>query len=112
WTDEELLQKILKNAETLRPLLIGKTAPDLLMQDRENRKLRLHDIEAPYVVMFFWDPDCGHCKKSIPALKEFYQEFHPKGVEVFAICTSLQDEVPKCWNAVDERGMGEWVNVV
>ncbi len=112
WTDSAQLNKILKNAETLRPLLIGKTAPDLLMLDRENHPIRLHSIDAPYTVLFFWDPDCGHCKKAIPDLVRFYQEYKPRGIEVFSVCTSLQDEAKKCWEAIDERNMGEWVNVV
>lgn len=112
WTDEETLQKILKNAETLRPLLIGRTAPDLLMYNRDNQAVRLHDVDAAYVVMFFWDPECGHCKKSIPDIKLFYETYHPKGIEIFAVCTSLQDEVAKCWETVDERGMGDWLHVV
>jgi thiol-disulfide isomerase/thioredoxin len=111
WTEEDVLNKILKNAETLKPLLIGKVAPDLLVYDRENRPVRLHGIEAPYTVLFFWDPDCGHCKKSLPKVHEFYEMYHPKGVELFAVCTCLKDEVSKCWDAVDEREMGDWINV-
>jgi thiol-disulfide isomerase/thioredoxin len=112
WTDSVQLNKILKNAETLKPLLIGKIAPDLLMLDRQNQPIRLHNVEAPYTVLFFWAPDCGHCKKAIPDVVKFYQEYQSRGVAIFSVCTSLQDKVKDCWEAVDERDMGEWVNVV
>jgi hypothetical protein len=111
WTEEDVLNKILKNAETIKPLLIGKIAPDLLVYDRENHPTRLHSVEARYTVLFFWDPDCGHCKKSLPMVVDFYDQYHDKGVELFAVCTCLKDEVGKCWEAIDERNMGAWVNV-
>ncbi len=112
WTDSVQLNKIIKNAETLEPLLIGKTAPDLLMQTKDKIPIRLHQVNSPYTVLFFWDPDCGHCKKSMPTVIEFYKNYKPKGVEIFSVCTRIQDDVPKCWESIDEQGMGEWINVV
>lgn len=111
WTEEEQLNKIIRNAQTLSPLLIGKTAPDLRMQDRDQKPVRLHDVDAVYTVLFFWDPDCGHCKKSMPKLVEFYEQYRPRGVEIFAVCTRLQDDVPKCWESIDQHHMGQWINV-
>ena len=51
---------------------------------RHKGVVNLHKIEAPFTVLFFWDPDCGHCKKSMPKMLEFYDDFKDKGVEVFA----------------------------
>lgn len=112
WVDEEQKAKICKNANTLIPILIGKTAPDLLMQKEDGTKLKLHDVDAKYTVMFFWDPDCGHCKKSMPDVLEFYDKYAPKGVEIFAICTKVTKDVPSCWKTIKERKMGSWINVV
>jgi thiol-disulfide isomerase/thioredoxin len=113
WTEEEQLNKIIKNAETLKPLLIGKPAPDLLMTTKDNTPVRLYSLTAPYTILFFWDPDCGHCKKSMPDIIQFYREYKPRGVEIFAVCSKLQDDVPKCWEYIDEHeGMVEWINVV
>ncbi len=111
WTDKDVLDKLIKTAETLKPLLIGKTAPDLLMVDRDNHPVRLSEVDSPYTILFFWDPDCGHCKKAIPVVKDFYKTYQTKGVAIFAVCTCLQDEVKKCWDAIDDRGMGDWINV-
>lgn len=112
WTGEEQLTKIIKNAMTLKPILIGKKAPDLLMQRRDGSELRLYDVDSEYTVMFFWDPECSHCKKSIPQVIEFYDQFKDRGVSIFAVCTSLRDEVNGCWEAIDERNMTPFINVV
>ena len=110
WTDEDQLAKIIKNANTLKPILIGEIAPDLKLQGREKEEITVHGIKSDYTVLFFWDPECGHCKKSIPILVEFYQEYHNKGIEVLAICTKLNQAADKCWDVVDERGMDIWRN--
>ena len=112
WTDEEQLGKIIENARKLEPILIGKIAPDIRLQDQQDRSVTLHGVDAPYTVLYFWAPDCGHCKKSIPELVEFYRAYRDKGVEVLAVCTKLRDEVGDCWEAVDDRGMDIWVNAV
>jgi len=112
WTEQEQLEKIVDNANRLRPLLIGKTAPDLEMERRDGSKISLSEVEAPYTVLYFWRYDCGHCKKSTPILAEFYQKFKDRGVKIFASCAKLRDEVPECWDYIDENGIGEWIHVV
>ncbi len=113
WTEEEQLQKIIDNANTLRPLLIGKIAPDITMQTRDGRQIALHQVDAPYTVLFIWDPECGHCKKSMPDMIAFYKQFKDRGVEVFAVCTKFYNELEKCWDFIDEHeDMDLWMNVV
>jgi thiol-disulfide isomerase/thioredoxin len=131
WTEEEQLQKIIDNAKTLKPILIGKTAPDLHMQlldlegtilakENENEYKRfktkgfvpLHEVRAPYIVLVFWAPDCGHCKKSMPKLGEFYQEFNDKGVEVDAVCSKTYKDMPACAEFLKERNLTGWINAV
>ncbi|MEM1217165.1 MAG: redoxin domain-containing protein, partial [Bacteroidota bacterium] len=112
WTEEEQLTKIIDNANRLRPLLIGRTAPDVQMQRQDGSKISLHEVESPYTVLYFWRYDCGHCKKSTPHLKEFYDKYKDRGVKIFAGCAKLRDEVPECWDYIEENEIGEWIHVV
>ncbi|MEZ5030059.1 MAG: DUF5106 domain-containing protein [Saprospiraceae bacterium] len=112
WVDEEQLSKMTKNAASLRPILIGEIAPDIMMQRRDGSKIALHEIKSPYTVLMFWAPDCGHCQKSMPKVVEFYNKFKDKGVELFSVCTKVTDKVPDCWKMVDEKEMDIWINVV
>ena len=111
WVEEEQLNKMTKNANTLRPILIGKIAPDLKMRKEDKSFLSLHEVDSKYTVLFFWDPECGHCKKSIPKIVEFYETYKSKGVEIFSICTTLGDKAGDCWKTVKEKNMGQWINV-
>ena len=112
WTGEDQLKKIVQTAERLEPLLIGKIAPDITLQNQAGEAVRLHAIESEYVVLYFWAPDCGHCKKSLPHLVDFYNAYKDKGVEVLAVCTKLKDEVASCWETIEERGLDVWINAV
>lgn len=112
WTEEEQLEKIVDNANRLRPLLIGRTAPDIIMERQDGSKIALSDVESPYTVLYFWRYDCGHCKKSTPIMKEFFDKFKDHGVKIFAGCAKLRDEIPECWEYIDENEIGEWIHVV
>lgn len=112
WSDEESLKKIIENSDALKPLLIGKTAPNIVMQKRDGSKIALHDVDAKYTVLYFWRYDCSHCKKSAPDMKAFYEKFKDKDVELFAVCAKYTDEVQGCWDYIDENEIGDWLHTV
>lgn len=112
WVQQEQLDKIVENANTLRPILIGKIAPDIQMEDKSGKKYNLHDLNSPYTVLFIWDPDCGHCKKSMPDMLEFYRNFKDRGVEIMAVCGKFYNDLDKCWEFIEEKDMNIWLNVV
>jgi len=105
WADEETLAKILDEADKLRPVLLGKLAPDVTLFTQEGEPVRIHDIESPYTVLIFWAPDCGHCKNSMPKVVEFNEKFKDKGVAIVAICTKHTDKLPDCWDFIKEKNM-------
>jgi thiol-disulfide isomerase/thioredoxin len=86
WVKSEELEKICDNAARLKPILIGKIAPNITVKDRNNQPHSLWDVDADYTVLFFWDPECGHCKKAAPFMVDFARQFKDKGVKVFAEC--------------------------
>jgi hypothetical protein len=112
WAEEESLAKMLERATALRPLLIGKVAPDIRMQRRDGTPVSLHEVDAEYTILYFWRYDCGHCKKSTPFMKAFWEQYKDKDVKIFSVCTKHTDEVADCWKYVDDNELGEWVQVV
>ncbi|MEM6396201.1 MAG: redoxin domain-containing protein [Bacteroidota bacterium] len=112
WTQEEQLAKFLDNAKRLRPLLVGKIAPDIKMQKRDGSTISLHEVESPYTILYFWRYDCGHCKESTPFMKEFYEKWKDRGVELFAVCAKTADEVGECWEYIDEHDIGDWLHTI
>lgn len=112
WTEADQLKKIIDNANILRPILIGKIAPDIKLQKRDGTPFSLHEVDSEYTILYFWRHDCGHCKKSTPVMKDFYEKFKDKGVKIVAVCAKFTDEVPKCWEYIDENHLDNWIQAV
>jgi len=111
WVQDENLEKIVKEATKLKPILVGKKAPELKMTDKDGKLISLHGLDAEFTVLIFWAPDCGHCKKAMPDVDKFAANFKSKGVEVYAVCSKLGD-VQECWDMIDNKKMVNMVNVV
>lgn len=107
WASEEYLSDLKKRIERLRPSLIGKKATELLMSSFSGNYVSLYDIEAEFTIVYFWEPDCGHCKESTPLLKEYYDRNKSSGVEVFAVCT--RDEKEKWEQYIVDNSL-TWIN--
>ncbi|RLD19496.1 MAG: hypothetical protein DRI71_11715, partial [Bacteroidetes bacterium] len=88
WADPEVIKKLQSRAASIRPNFIGNAAPAFTLQDTLGTDYRLYDIQARYTVLYFYDPDCGHCKTATPELYEAYPDLKTKDVEVLAICTT------------------------
>lgn len=111
WVDEESLSKIVTEANKIRPTLIGKIAKDITVYRKDKTPISLSDIDSKYLILYFWAPDCGHCKKATPHVIDFYQKNKDSlDIEILAVCTKHRDKEPDCWDAVDEKGMDIWIN--
>ena len=110
WVDEENLAKMKENANNLRPILIGKTFPNITVYKENEEPLMIHNVESDYTMVMFWAFDCGHCKKSMPSVVEFYNEYKDKGLKIVSICTKGGDKVGKCFEFVEEKGMEGFIN--
>ncbi len=88
WMSKTTLDNITKRAMKLKPILIGKEAPPMIMQDTSLQLQSLYAVNAKYTVVLFWDYECGHCKTEVPKMVEFYHKKKTElGLEVFAVCT-------------------------
>ncbi len=107
WASQEYISDLAKRVDRLRPNLIGQKATELVMSSFTGFYVSLYDIKAEFTIVYFWEPDCGHCKEATPILKAFYDENKSKGVEVFAVCTQTDRE--KWENYIAEHGLS-WIN--
>lgn len=94
WMKEEQTKKICERARKLRNITIGKLAPPLILPDTtEKNWINSHTLDVDYTVLYFWDPNCGHCKKSTPKLQRLYEEkWKGRSVGVYAIGKAAGDD--------------------
>jgi peroxiredoxin len=113
WTEKDQLDKIIYNAKKLEPILIGKKAPDIEVLTLNGTNSRLYDFEAKSTILFFWDPECNHCKKSVATLVDIEKKLRSKGLRVFTVCTAITPAaVTKTKDFVSSYGMESFHNTV
>ncbi|PWJ57216.1 peroxiredoxin [Dyadobacter jejuensis] len=91
-------KRIAEKVRSMERLLVNKPFPTLELSQPDGKLIKANDLPANYSVLFFYAPTCGHCKESAPKLKEFYDSYKEKGVQVIAIAT--------------ERNKEEWTNFI
>ncbi|MAJ98659.1 MAG: TlpA family protein disulfide reductase [Flavobacteriales bacterium TMED288] len=110
WIDDVKLTNIIDKAMRLNPNLIGKKAPFLKLKNENNEYKDLHKITSDYTVLSFYDPDCGHCKKEIPKIKNVTDGFSKKVVQVYAVCTEFDSTIWKQF--IKKNQLDKWINVI
>ena len=86
WMEDEDLQKLIDRAEAISPTLLGQRAPGFTMEDTKGQQRNLYNIKGKYTILYFWDYDCGHCKKVTPKVAELYNtKYHDKDVALVAV---------------------------
>lgn len=136
WLDTTEIMRTRSNAESFLPTLCNLFAPELRMYDstlqrkidkivdevkdedkRANdlgfllsreKTVNLYDINAKYTILVFWDPDCGHCKKEMPIIRDFYDTVKKYNVEVYAV--GVEQETQRWIDYIRDNKMN-WINV-
>ncbi|MCS6916762.1 MAG: TlpA disulfide reductase family protein [Chitinophagales bacterium] len=101
WLDEENRQKLADLAAWMPGTLTGDRARDANLQDRYGRPVRLDTLFRRYTLLIFWDPECHHCRKELPILRELADPYLPKGLRIVTVCMAKGPRLPECWAFVD-----------
>jgi thiol-disulfide isomerase/thioredoxin len=107
WVTKDFKDKLRKQVTLMRPNLIGKKGHDLVMDSFRGVYVSLYDIEKEFTVLYFWEPDCGHCKVATPKLKAWYDKAKNDDIEVFAVCTTGEKEK---WSKYIQENNITWIN--
>ncbi|MCK5822106.1 MAG: DUF5106 domain-containing protein [Bacteroidales bacterium] len=109
WIDDDNLKHIANRVKDLKPLLIGRSAPLLKgLMTPEGQPVNPFELGNKWTVLYFWEPDCGHCKTSTPELHKDYDYLKSVGAEIFAINT--RHDIPS-WNAFIAEHELSWINL-
>lgn len=108
WKDSYVFDRIQAKVTDALPLLNGNKMPTLILQDKDGDWHSVQDPQGKYTIVVFWDPDCKHCQKEIPILKDYYNRVHASGVDVFAVDIATDKEI---WTKFLEDNQLNWTNV-
>lgn len=108
WASKKLLDDIKKFADNIRPNIVGKIAPNLILESDHGEYIALNQLRNKYTIIYFFEPNCSHCQQETPVLYEFYQQVKDKGVDVYCIYTQYKKEE---WQKYLAEKNYEWINV-
>jgi len=74
-----------EHPESLRPGKVGEPAPDFFLEGMDGRTIRLSSLRGKPVLLNFWSSWCGNCVAQEPKLKELYDAYHARGLEILAV---------------------------
>ncbi len=131
WSDSTFKAKLRKELKEKGHLLIGNIAPDFQFVQIETEHfiesegdtammrdpyvghfVNLHEVNADFIILAFWEVDCGHCKKQIPKLYELYQNLKHKNLEVISLHMIGSKEGKEKWiKFINSRKLYDWMNV-
>lgn len=112
WLTPQGKKTITERAYNLMANIMGNPAENISLPDIKGNIRNLYDETAPYTIVCFWDPTCGHCKELVPVLDSMYQnKWKHKGVQIFAVAKET-DGTQKDWlNMLEKHGLKGWTHV-
>ncbi|MBR5836655.1 MAG: TlpA family protein disulfide reductase [Bacteroidales bacterium] len=83
--------------------------PDIELPDVNAQKVKLSDVDAKVVVVFFWtSSDASQKMFNLDFLKSIYEDYHKKGLEIYQV--SLDPDKALWAKAVKGQNL-PWINV-
>ena len=107
WVTKEFKDDLKKQIDLIRPNLIGLKAENLIMDSYKGIFVSLYDVEKEFTILYFWEPDCGHCKEATPKLRTYYEKAKNDNIEIFAVCTTADKAK---WSKYIEENKLTWIN--
>ncbi len=109
YPDVENLKGFQNYVQSKKHLAIGKRAPEITMNDRNDKPLSLSSMKGKIVILDFWASWCKPCRAESPFIVSLYNKYKDKGVDVFSVSLDFKKEA---WLSAIEQDKLAWKNHV
>jgi len=112
WMEDEKLEELCGDVKKRLRLVQGEIPPNVILTDTTSQNWRdFYSLESEYIILYFWDPGCGHCKKETPKLEKLYsQKLKARNVEIFAVGKATGSDY-KDWKDFIKKNNLSFINV-
>lgn len=112
WMPADKLETLCEKVNTHFNLVMGQTPPNITLLDTTERKwVDYYSLDNEFTVLYFWDPQCGHCKKITPKLQTLYEKkFKERNIDIFAVGKAVGDDFEKWKQFIKDNNL-EFINV-
>lgn len=111
WLNEKQRKYIFDRAYSLMANQLGEPAAELKLLDTARQPVSLYGINSPYTFVVFWDPNCGHCKETVPRVDSIYRaKWKEQGVKIVGV--NIDDAANDAWKKfIVEHKLEGWVHM-
>ena len=111
WADSTLLANLTSEINKIERSLVGMEARNIPLSDANGQYRYLYDMGGSQLtVLFFYEPSCGHCRKTTPILAEFAKKYKDDPRIKIVAVYMLEDQ--KEWQEfMEKHDMSALVNV-
>jgi len=112
WMAEDKLKDLCEKVETHKNLVQGVVPPNIALRDTTDVIWKdFYSLKSEYTILYFWDPECGHCKKTTPKLQKLYAEkLKARNVEVFGVGKAIGEDFGKWKKFIRDNNLS-YINV-
>ncbi len=107
WATEYEIDRLQQDAAIIASSKLNVPAKNIQVIDLDGNPISLLDTKAELIVLYFYSPECENCQKETPQLKNVYNQWKDRGIEVFAI-TIEPDE--SGWRNYVVPNYTDWIN--
>ena len=112
WLTPEGKKIITERAYNLMANIMGNPAENISLPDTSGAIRSLYAESAPFTIVCFWDPTCGHCKELVPVLDSMYQnKWKKSGVKIFAVAKETDGTKKDWFDILHKHKLAGWTNV-
>ena len=112
WFLEPERKMITERAYYLMGNIIGSPAPDIELPGPDGNTRFLHDMEADYTLICFWDATCSHCIETLPKMDSIYRnEWEKAGLKVMAVASESAGKREDWTNYIAAHHVEAWNHV-
>jgi len=116
WMDEDLIRRFRMRIEDMEPILIGKKSVELILPDTTQTDIfrewiSSYNMPKKYRILWFYDHNCGTCKREALELKAVYDSLKNIGqlnFDVYAVNNT--SEIDR-WKQYILDNDYTWINV-
>lgn len=111
WADSTLLANLTSEINKIERSLVGMEAHNIPLSDANGQYRYLYDMGGSQLtVLFFYEPSCGHCRKTTPILAEFAKKYKDDPRIKIVAVYMLEDQIE--WQEfMEKHDMSALVNV-
>jgi thiol-disulfide isomerase/thioredoxin len=93
----------------LKHLAIGMPAPEITMNNPDDKPLSLSSLKGKVVILDFWASWCKPCRAANPFVVELYNKYKDKGLDVFSVSLDFKKDA---WLEAIAKDKLTWKNHV